>query len=132
MLKEVFKIDVNGFIINKFIAEFDEHGKPVKELEQNIIAVDPPQGLYKPKWDGTKWIETMTEAEYIATLPLSLEQQISELKVELSETDYKIIKCYEYQLVEKPLPYDISALHNHRQILRDGINDLEVANINLS
>ena len=40
---------------------------------------------------------------------------------ELSATDYKIIKCSEYQLAGVALPYDIVALHTQRQALRDQI-----------
>jgi hypothetical protein len=39
--------------------------------------------------------------------------------------DYKIIKCSEYQLAGKELPYDITELHAERQALRDEINKLE-------
>ena len=55
----------------------------------------------------------------------SVEEQISELKAELSSTDYKIVKCSEYQLAGLELPYDIVALHAERQMLRDKINELE-------
>lgn len=51
--------------------------------------------------------------------------QIEALKTQISETDYQIIKCYEYSLVNKELPYDIELLHNERQTLRDEINQLE-------
>ena len=53
------------------------------------------------------------------------EQQIAELKSQLDATDYKIIKCSEYQLAGVELPYDIAALHAQRQALRDQINELE-------
>lgn len=52
-------------------------------------------------------------------------QKLGLLRVELSESDYKIIKCYEYSLVGKELPYDIEALHIERQSIRDEINQLE-------
>lgn len=55
----------------------------------------------------------------------SVEDQIAELKTALTETDYKIIKCSEYQLAGLELPYDISAVHEERQMLRDRINALE-------
>lgn len=55
----------------------------------------------------------------------TVEQQIAELKSELSATDYKIIKCSEAQLVGEELPYDIIALHAERQAIRDRINELE-------
>lgn len=69
MLKQVYKIDSEGHIIEILIKDFDEQGNCLEELTEDIITVDPPQGLYRPKWTGSEWIETMTEAEYIATLP---------------------------------------------------------------
>ena len=53
------------------------------------------------------------------------ERKIAELKKELENTDYKIIKCSEYQLAGLELPYDIVALHAQRQAIRDEINQLE-------
>lgn len=55
----------------------------------------------------------------------SAEEQIAELKKQLDSTDYKIIKCSEYQLAGAELPYDIAELHAQRQALRDAINELE-------
>ena len=52
-------------------------------------------------------------------------QQISELKAQLSSTDYKIIKCSECQLLGMEMPYNVVELHNERQIIRDKINKLE-------
>jgi hypothetical protein len=54
--------------------------------------------------------------------------QIAALKSQLETTDYKIIKCSEYQLTGQPLPYDVTILHTDRQALRDQINALEVPN----
>jgi hypothetical protein len=55
----------------------------------------------------------------------SSEHEIGRLKAQLSDTDYQVIKCYEYQLVGLTLPYDIVVIHNQRQALRDRINRLE-------
>ena len=52
-------------------------------------------------------------------------REIWRLKDELASTDYKIIKCSEYNLNKQDLPYDIAELHAHRQALRDRINELE-------
>ena len=52
-------------------------------------------------------------------------RRIAELKEELDSTDYKIIKCSEYQLAGLELPYDIAVLHLERQRIRDEINELE-------
>ena len=67
--------------------------------------------------------------EYVyAPLPkpnYEVQEEIASLKAELESTDYKIIKCSEAQLVGEALPYDIVALHEERQALRDRINELE-------
>lgn len=55
------------------------------------------------------------------------ESVIADLKKRLTDSDYKIIKCYEYQLAGQELPYDITALYAERQLIRDQINQLETA-----
>ena len=52
-------------------------------------------------------------------------EEINALKDELAATDYRIIKCSEYNLAGQTLPYDIDELHARRQALRDRINELE-------
>ena len=54
-----------------------------------------------------------------------LEFEISNLKNQLTSSDYKIIKGYEYSLVDKDSEYDMDELHKERQMLRDNINKLE-------
>ena len=51
--------------------------------------------------------------------------QIEMLKKRLTESDYKVIKCQECALAEKPLPYDVEKLHEERQAIRDKINELQ-------
>ena len=53
------------------------------------------------------------------------EQQLKNLKKQLSSTDYQVIKCYEYSLAGLDLPYDITALHEEREALRVQIRKLE-------
>lgn len=53
-----------------------------------------------------------------------MEQQIRNLECDLTASDYKIIKCYEYSLIGEELPYDIEQLHIERQAIRDEINRL--------
>lgn len=50
---------------------------------------------------------------------------IEELKLELADTDYKVIKCMEYQLTGLESPYDIKKLNENRQSIRDSINAME-------
>jgi hypothetical protein len=107
--------------------EVDENGNPVTiTYQENVpdphyIGVQCQDGFILPRWDweGEYWKEGGTEQE------LSKEQQINALKKELEETDYKIIKCSEYQLIGLEMPYDIVGLHNIRQTIRDKINLLE-------
>ena len=57
--------------------------------------------------------------------PEAINKQIADLKQQLSESDYKITKCYECSLVGEVLPYDIKELHKERQTIRGEINRLE-------
>lgn len=52
-------------------------------------------------------------------------EQIAELKKQLADTDYKVIKCAECQLLGEEMPYDMATLHAERQAIRDEINKLE-------
>ena len=51
--------------------------------------------------------------------------EIERLKSKLQESDYKVIKCAEAMAVGAEMPYNMTALHNERQALRDKINKLE-------
>lgn len=51
--------------------------------------------------------------------------RLRDLKQNLIETDYKIIKCYEASLVGEPLPYNITELIRLRNEWRSEINELE-------
>ena len=55
------------------------------------------------------------------------EAEIWELKEQLQEGDYKIIKCYEAQLMGEQMPYDYASLIEDRNAMRDRINELENA-----
>lgn len=73
-------------------------------------------------YDGTWYV-----AGYAPEKPQELinEEEVKDLKKQLDETDYKIIKCIEYSLSGKELPYDIEYLHTQRQAIRDRITELE-------
>jgi hypothetical protein len=50
---------------------------------------------------------------------------IEDYTKDLANTDYKVLKCIEYSMVNNELPYDIAALHQQRQAIRDIINEME-------
>lgn len=65
-------------------------------------------------------------------IPLERIQQLQarikardELKIQLTATDYKVIKAYEYQLAGLDAPYDIAELHTQREAIREQIRQLE-------
>lgn len=57
--------------------------------------------------------------------PEKVRAEISRLKDQLSSTDYRLVKSYEYYIAGKPLPYDTEGLTSERQTIRDRINELE-------
>lgn len=65
---------------------------------------------------------TLTEEELARQ---QREARIWELKDQLAQGDYKIIKCAEAQLTGEPMPYDIEALVAERNAMRAEINELE-------
>lgn len=57
-----------------------------------------------------------------------INERISNLKKELNNGDYKIIKTFEAKIASKKLPYsenELENLLNKRQLIRDEINELE-------
>lgn len=54
-----------------------------------------------------------------------IEAEIRDLKQELIEEDYKIIKCMEAQLMGQTIPYDYTQIINARNAKRLRIETLE-------
>jgi hypothetical protein len=123
------KIDSDGYL--DMVSCSTEHGERMTELRESgfldFVPSEQPQcatgyfaqdsfeivdGKIVQSWE-IKVDENYTKA------------MINDLKEQLSESDYKIIKCYESSLIGETLPYDIEALHNERQTIRDEINRLE-------
>ncbi len=55
----------------------------------------------------------------------SVKNKIDKLKLELGDSDYKVIKCWESTLLKKSLPYEMEEVNSERQTIRDQINKLE-------
>lgn len=92
-----------------------EDGKE-KEVRTQVINPNEEQLLA----DG--WVE------YIQSEPTERENKLRELrtlKLLLSSTDYKVIKCMEAMMVGEEMPYVIADLHEERQGYRDRINEIE-------
>lgn len=100
-----------------------EGGIEVKELPP----MEDSKKILAYKLENEEWI--FDEEKYQEILNKETEeekqQKIVELQAKLNETDYKIIKCSECQLIGEELPYDITLLHKERQAIRDEINKLQ-------
>lgn len=73
------------------------------------------------EYNGRVFIDHISDMEEGAPNSVDIES----LKSELSDSDYKVIKCAEAMAVGAEMPYDVAALHKERQALRDRINELE-------
>lgn len=51
--------------------------------------------------------------------------RMRDLKKELSDTDYRVLKCYEAALTSSDMPYDVEALIKERKEKREEINRIE-------
>lgn len=51
-------------------------------------------------------------------------EKIAELKQNLNNTDYKIVKCYEATMLGEPLPYDLAAIVAERRAWREELQAL--------
>lgn len=78
--------------------------------------------------EGSKVIEVEDIAYEPTREEIIAEKQavIDALKAQIAESDYKVIKCAEAQLMGEELPYNVVELHEQRQALRDKINKIEV------
>lgn len=75
MLKQVYDVDSNGYIKNIYVEESDS---------TRYIKVDPPNGLYRPRWNGTEWVEDMEQSEidelYNQPKQPTAEERVTELE----------------------------------------------------
>lgn len=71
----------------------------------------------------------MTERERLLQEIRNIEADLKSSNSEIG--DYKIIKCYEYQLKGLEAPYDINKLHADRQAARNRINEIQSILANL-
>lgn len=113
MRKYALNLAKDGQILSATYEEYATEGMP-------IVDALPEGSITDYRYvDGEYVYDPIPEAEP------SAEEQITELKAQLTATDYKVIKCSEAQMAGEPLPYNIVALHAERQALRDQINALE-------
>ena len=95
-------------------------GKKI-EVDGRVILNPTEQMLADAGW--TKVEPTQPSESELAAMQRAAE--VEGLKMQLAESDYKVIKIAECVACGLPMPYDAEALHSERQALRDRINLLE-------
>ncbi|GED16404.1 hypothetical protein [Aneurinibacillus migulanus] len=58
MVIQVHRVDKDGFYMEPVLIEQND----VIE-DENIVTIDPPEGLYKPRWLDGEWLEGLTSEE---------------------------------------------------------------------
>ena len=109
-------------LVDSFPNEEDPGKLRCYKFENGKFAFDPL------KWAALQAERIKEEAERAAIAAIEkVRGEIKEFKENLESTDYQIIKCFEYSLLNIDLPYDLEKLHTERQAMRDKINALEEA-----
>lgn len=89
MKKQVYEITENGFINDIYVATIED-GNIIDEDKQGFITVDYPNNIFKPKWDGEKWVEgesieekTDRESKGILELLKPSQNEITDAELEI-------------------------------------------------
>ena len=91
------------------------------EVDGRVILNPTPEMLADAGWVKVEPHQP-SESELAAQERVA---EVEELKMQLAESDYKVIKIAECAACGLPMPYDAEALHSERQAIRDRINELE-------
>ena len=91
------------------------------EVDGRVILNPTEQMLADAGWQKVK--PHQPSEEELARMERLAE--VEGLKMQLAESDYKVIKIAECVACNLPMPYDAEALHSERQAIRDRINLLE-------
>ena len=104
---------------------YEKDGKTISgkriEMDGRVILNPTPEMLADAGWQ--KVIPAEPSEEELAAQARAAE--VENLKMQLAESDYKVIKIAECVACNLPMPYDAEALHSERQAIRDRINELE-------
>jgi len=80
------KIDSNGLFIEDVILQNGE------EVTSDLITIPCPDGFYRPKWNGTQWIEGLAQIEIDALKNVVTEPTLEE---RVSFTETKVVSIEE-------------------------------------
>lgn len=94
MIKEVYSIDEDGFIIERYEVEFDDEGNPINDLpEGNIITTALPQpNFHHSKWTGEEWIEGATQDEIDEITKPSPPSEFDKIRLEQAQANAELVE----------------------------------------
>jgi hypothetical protein len=128
VLKSMFLEPISGKSGAKSVeqqaSELSDTWKPVDVID--VLQLNAPEDNYviiPVPYDAGDRISYRYEKRFDRR---KVRADIQALKDGLSNSDYKIMKCYEASLMSEAAPYDVNELHIERQANRDRINDLEL------
>lgn len=75
-------------------------------------------------WGSPEEMAELGYTPYVEPQESILQRQINDLENSFTD-DYKIIKCYEAQLMNRPMPYDYATIIAERDAKRAQINELQ-------
>lgn len=92
MKKQVYEIDENGYIKEIYVKNFKEGDNFVNDYPNNIIVIDPQNGLYRARWINGTWIEDMTQQEIDALNNQPVDpSEIEELSNYVLNVDFRVV-----------------------------------------
>ena len=92
------------------------------DVEQPLYVVDDNSDIARKIRQYKEFELVIEDGQLVGVKQI---KTVEDLKLELANTDYKVIKCMEYQLAGLESPYDIQELNKNRQFIRDDINAME-------
>ena len=104
------------------VASLSQEWKPVDKIDEQKLQCEEGYIVKIVPYDAGDHISFRYEKKQDLQ---QIRQNIENLKNELKDGDYKVIKCYEASLTKQEMPYNIQELHSQRQLLRQKINELE-------
>ena len=104
------------------VASLSQEWKPVDKIDELKLQCEEGYIVKIVPYDAGDHISFRYEKKQDLQ---QIRQNIENLKNELKDGDYKVIKCYEASLTKQEMPYNIQELHSQRQLLRQKINELE-------
>ena len=128
---KIVRKDISGYSIydsNAFDQEIIDEmlSNGFKELHETEPPTDYNEETMELKQEIVEREDGDYEYKYTAVVSnAKIEKSISLLKQQLANTDYKVIKNAESQMVMEEPPYDPIELHSERSLLRNKINILE-------